>query len=94
MSKKTKTKSKFYIVTKGNWIGQKWKPVAGPFTSRKTAQARTSKHQYAYIGPRGLDLKSQKHTKVVSRTWLTRHGFPNTPQGRANLTEALCDAKR
>lgn len=60
--------SKFYIVIKGNWVGQKWEPVNGPFLSRKAAQTLVSKHQYAYVGSRGLDLKSQKHAKVVSRT--------------------------
>lgn len=80
-------KHQYYIIQKSNWQGDTWKPVAGPM-SKHEAQTRKAEFEYhPHQATGGIDIKSEKHAKVVSRTWLTRHGYPRTSEGRGRLAE-------
>lgn len=89
------SKHQYYIVTKSNWQGDNWGgPVAGPMSKRE-AEAQKSRFEYhPQLGTGGIDIKAQRHAKVVSRSWLARNGgYPFTPRGRADLAWAICYAQ-
>lgn len=65
----------YYVVTKTNWQGSQWTPVAGPFQSRREAEKEAKNWEYHYVGPFGLDIGSEVHAKVVSYTQLRRMGW-------------------
>lgn len=82
-------KQEWYIVQKSNWQGDAWRPVAGPMSK---SEANTQKSNFEYHPHRatgGIDIQSEKHAKVVSRTWLARHGYPRTGEGRLRLAEDI-----
>jgi len=81
---------RFYIVQKSNWQNDHWKAVAGSFPTRAAAEAQKENYEYHFVGQRGIDLKSEKHAKVVSRTWLVKNGFyPRSDRGDAELVQAI-----
>jgi hypothetical protein len=79
--------ARFYIVQKSNWQGDDWSVVAGPFANRNAAEVEKPEHECHYQQETGgIDLKSEKHARVVTRTWLRKHcGYPTTPEGEATL---------
>jgi hypothetical protein len=79
-------KARYYIVSKSNWQGDSWTPVAGPFVNRNAAEAEKPEHECHYHQETGgIDLKSERHAKVVTRSWLRGHGYPTSPEGEARL---------
>jgi len=86
--------AKFYIVQKSNWQGDNWRPVAGAFSSKAQANAKKAsfeEHPHRTLG--GIDIKAEKHAKVVSRTWLARNGYPTTAEGEGRLSQDICLAQ-
>ena len=68
-----KRKMKFYVIEKSNWQGDNWSPVAGDFPSRGEAQ-KVADGLAVHDG----DIKSESHTRVVSRSSLrTKYGWNN-----------------
>lgn len=67
---------KFYVVTKSNWQGSDWTPVAGDFPTRQDAEAKLPDFQESPTQQNGaVDIKNQVHAKVVSRTDLRNMGW-------------------
>jgi len=81
--------TQFYIVQKSNWQNDQWKPVAGSFPTRSEAEEEIENYKYQFVGQHGLDLKSERHAKVVSRTWLRANGYPTSHRGEDRLVEAI-----
>jgi|GEM_PF-4526433 len=73
----------FYVVTKTNWAASRWTPCAGPFATRAEAEAEAARWR------RGGDIADERHAKVVSRTWLARHGYPKVVVGEARIVEDI-----
>lgn len=69
------TQARFFVCTRTNWQGSQWSPVAGPFGTRKQAEAESERHEEHYVGPFGLDLKSEVHTTVRSISSLRQAGW-------------------
>lgn len=80
---------KFYIVTKSNWQGDGWKPVAGDFAARQDAESKLSEFQENPTQYNGaIDIKNQVHAMVVTRTDLRKMGWSSDE----DLNEYLCHA--
>jgi hypothetical protein len=82
--------ARFYVCTKSNWQGDNWRPVAGPFGTREEAESKAGNYEYhPHRETGGIDTKSERHARAFSRTELAKLGFPNSPQGDLELSEAL-----
>ena len=84
---------RFFICWKSNWQGDGWKPVAGPFRSRKEAEAHPlarGYHPRTALG--GIDIASEQHARVFSRTELTRkYGFRRGAEGDEDIYAFIAD---
>ncbi len=69
------TQARFFVCTRTNWQGSTWGPVAGPFATRKEAEAEAEKCEEHYVGPFGLDLKTEVHSTVRSIFSLRQAGW-------------------
>ena len=70
--------AEYYVVTRSNWQGDDWNPTAGPYTNKKEAEKAAEKAELHPVSDwGGIDLKSQRHAQVVSRTWLRQNGWIN-----------------
>jgi len=69
--------AEYYVVTRSNWQGDNWNPAAGPYTSKKEAEQAAKERELNPVSEwgGGIDLKSQRHAKAVSRTWLRQNGW-------------------
>ena len=82
--------AKYYIVQWTNWESGNHHPVDGPFSSRP--KATEILHQFKDSSPTvygGINIAGQIHADVFSRHWLSANGYPNTPDGDAQLAEDL-----
>ena len=90
LEKEKSNMAKFYIVQKSNWLNARWQPAAGPFLSRSAANRHPkAKGKNPTTMNGGIDIKGQVHAKVVSRSWLSRNGYPATPEGESRLAKGL-----
>ena len=86
---------KFYVVTKSNWQGSDWKPVAGDFPTRQDAEAKLPEFQENPTQENGaVDIKAETHAKVVSRTELKRMGYSDERLTDCLYNEMLDDAQQ
>lgn len=85
-------KRRYYVCVRSNWQGDRWSPVAGPFSSRKKAEEERPKYEYhPHRVTGGIDIASQLHARVFSRHELTRLGYPRTSDGEFALVENMAE---
>ena len=77
---------RFYVCTKSAWEGDRWTPVAGPWSSRAAAAAVARDYEHP-----SRDLRSVRYARVLSRSELARRGWPRTERGEYELIEAMHD---
>ena len=81
-----KPKRFYVVIQKSGGQNDKWKPIAGFFSSRGEAEIQREYYERPFLGQDGIYIESGECARVVSRTWLVKNCFyPRSQRGEAKL---------